>query len=390
MLKIVCFILFGILAVNASYGTVGNGGTDSTVDALLFVGTDLYVGGEFEYVNGLTVLSPYLAGFDTLTSAWFTPAVGVSPSDYVYALATDGAGTLYFGGEFLDVGINEYNYVAYYDTATSQYGAITDGVDVGVDGTVKALAYYNPYLFIGGYFDGTYDGEVSSYGIIAFDTFEGQWVALNNQDLTEIYSLTIGSIYLFAGGYMDYLTGGVYAANNVGQLDATSLTWYTVGTFGAIDSDYVYSLAYDGTSIWMGGDGSYTLWNYDTATEVLTYWDYIDGPDGSVDALAIYGSTVYIGGDFFGCGGASSAWYLCTYSTSSLVYSPAYPGTPSSYVFAIVVSATGQAYIGGDFLSVPGINGGSGIATFNAGGSDASSVAISLVLCLISLLLTLF
>ena len=91
-------------------GLVGISGVDDAgVYALAVSGTNLYAGGGFTTAGG--VPANYIAKWDG--SAWSALGSGSGRrNSYVYALAADGAGHLFVGGDFSLAGTNVSPYIA--------------------------------------------------------------------------------------------------------------------------------------------------------------------------------------------------------------------------------------------------------------------------------------
>jgi hypothetical protein len=94
-------------------GISGGGGYLYPVDALTVSGSTLYVGGEFTNAGGSAVSC--IAQWDG--SSWSALGSGISGvgdglGPYVSALAVDGSGNLYIGGDFTIAGTNVSAYVA--------------------------------------------------------------------------------------------------------------------------------------------------------------------------------------------------------------------------------------------------------------------------------------
>ncbi len=165
-------------------------GTSSQVYALAVVGSDLYVGGIFDYAGG--VFAPRVAKWDGTT--W--SAIGPTMGGYVYALAVNGT-TLYVGGYFSEAGGISANNIAQYDSVTGTWSALGSGVD----GFVHALAVDGSgNLYAGGRF--THAGGNAASGVAKWDG--ANWSALGSGmggSYPWVYALAVdGSGNLYAGG----------------------------------------------------------------------------------------------------------------------------------------------------------------------------------------------
>lgn len=135
---------------------------------------DVYVGGEFLNASGVAE-ADYLAVWAVGASAWAAvgvPNTGAALITAVYALAFDGSGNLYIGGDF-----QNWNDIAQADRLVmwnnSAYSALSTGA---AGGAVLSLAYGNDLLYIGGGFttpynyfttwDGSVFTNVNSLGVV--------------------------------------------------------------------------------------------------------------------------------------------------------------------------------------------------------------------------------
>lgn len=129
-------------------------GTDGALNAevfvLLRVGTELYVGGEFEDAAGASERD-YLARWSG--GAWGSVGANAALTARVYALAAVGE-DLYVGGHFLNAaGIAEADRVVRWD-GSDWHALGSNGAGNGAIGdTVYALAAYGGYLHVGGVFE---------------------------------------------------------------------------------------------------------------------------------------------------------------------------------------------------------------------------------------------
>ncbi len=126
--------------------------TSSSVLALAVDGAgNLYAGGNLMYAGGVSV--NYIARWNGAARS----SLGNGMSGYVYALAVDGAGNLYAGGGFTTAGGASANYIARWN------GAAWSPLGSGMNGFVGALAVDGAgNLYAGGNFTMA-GGKPSSY-----------------------------------------------------------------------------------------------------------------------------------------------------------------------------------------------------------------------------------
>jgi hypothetical protein len=382
-------------------------GVSTAVWALAANGNDLYVGGFINTVNvGGTGSTPALpannvAKFDTLNNTWSLLAQGSGNGvgDIAWALAVSG-NQVFVGGSTHTASLGGApavgaNNVAKFDTATSTWSALGAGAGNGVNGTVNALAVRGNDIFIGGEFSSV--GNVPARRVARFNTLTNTWSALaqgngNGVDNT-VQALAVSGNTLFVGGNFSNVnvggSGGTPAltANKIVRFDTATNTWSVLGQGnGNGVSGEVLALAVNGSQLFIGGNIGTVNYGgtggtpalavnkvamFDTASNT---WNTLargngKGVDNLVRALAVNGSTLYVGGDFQqankdGSGGTPAliARRLAKFDLSTNTWSALAQGNGNgvdNMVRALALS-NGSLYVGGDFT------------TANVGGTGAT------------------
>ncbi len=291
-----------------------------TVYALLLSGTTLYAGGVFESAG--TVVANNIAQWNTGTSSWSALGDGVSSdfSSEVDAFAMHGS-DLIVGGDFTHAGSTNVNSIAVWTGSAWQ---TLDGPNSGVlssgdEGAVYALLVDGSTLYVGGSFDHLQPGGTATKGGLAsFNLSSPGWTVLPMQgDIAAVGSLVPnpGGGVVVAGAFD---TGGPIATavwlNNIGVLNGT--TWSTLGqgvTNGEDGHGFGEALAHDASGEYVGG------------------WFNQTGPVQTVGISRWDGSAWHSMGT--GIAGGSGI---------------------SPMVFAITVVES-QVFIGGEFDSVDGV-----------------------------------
>jgi hypothetical protein len=108
----------------------------------------VYIGGEFTTINGQPVSK--IACYTYATNTWSVMGSGVTAGNYVYAIATNGTGGVYAGGDFTEMnGIPDTKRISFWDG--TNWTAMGTGIN---DGTVKDIAIApNGYVYVVGNFD---------------------------------------------------------------------------------------------------------------------------------------------------------------------------------------------------------------------------------------------
>jgi hypothetical protein len=336
------------------YQTVG-------VSALLASGADLYVGGEF--TNAGPVAASNIAKWNG--SAWSALGTGIQgPNSYVSALALSG-NSLYVGGYFTQAGgVTAYD-VAKWDGST--WSALNVGVFGGLgQASVNAVAAVGTNLYVGGFFTeagaffkdpgGVPANNIAKWNGSAWSAVSpGMSYVLGPPSLN---ALAVSGTSLYVGGVLS-AAGGV-PVSAVAQWDGTAWSALGPGPGGGYgNAPLVDALAVSGTNLFVGG-------NFDTAGGVpatnIAKWDGnawsglgagVAGGSAAfpwVSALAVSGTNLFAGGSFSTAGGAPAInvarWDGSAWSALGLGL--------GAGVNALAVSGSG-CYAGGSFTTAGGL-----------------------------------
>jgi hypothetical protein len=234
-----------------------------SVAALQIIGSTLYVGGSFQ--NGAGIASAdYLLACDLNSGAARSTVVHDGDlTGGVYALTRDANGTLYAGGQFVNMaGIPAADHVASYDGTWHAMGAGT-GSDPGngpVDEYVRSIASNGTDVYIG-------TDSVNIAGIPQADhvaKWNGSaWSALGASSAGTdgwlpasafVYAIAAsGSQVVVTGSFQN--AGGNALADHIASFDGT--TWKPLGSNGAGNGPWIgngLAVAILGTSIFAGGN----------------------------------------------------------------------------------------------------------------------------------------
>jgi hypothetical protein len=261
----------------------------------------------------------------------------------VRALAVDGSGNVYAGGDFTFIGTVPANYIAKWD------GSAWSALGSGMSDSVYALAVSGTNLYAGGYFDTA--GGVPVGGIAKWDGIA--WSALGSGMNSSVDALALVGTDLYAGGGFN-TAGGVPA---IGIAKWNGSAWSALGSGMGGSEPGVLALAVSGTTLYAAGP-------FTTAGGVpasfIAKWDGSawsalgSGMGGSypgVRALAVSGTNLYAGGVFSTAGGVTangiakwdgSAWSALGSVTNGWAYALAVSGT-DLYVGGSVATAAGMS-----------------------------------------------
>jgi hypothetical protein len=182
-----------IAAWNGSTWSALGTGMDSDVYALVVSGTTLYAGGDFTTAGGVT--ANCIAAWNG--SGWLALGPGFGGSSLIVAALAVNGTDLYAGGWFTNAGANVVSYIAKWDGSTwSAMGSGMGGGSFGGYGPfVAALAADGSgHLFVGGEFSlaGTNVSPFIAEANIGASVSGGQFGGL-------VYSPTTGFSWAFSG-----------------------------------------------------------------------------------------------------------------------------------------------------------------------------------------------
>ena len=215
----------------------------------------------------------------------------------VRAAVTDAAGDLYIGGDFTAVGDIIANRVAKWN------GTNWSALGEGLNGTVYALAVSGSDLYVGGNF--TTAGGSAANRVAKWNG--SNWSALGAGLNNTVNALAVSGSDLYVGGQFAYATNAgpsTVRVNGIAQWNGSS--WSALGS-GVIG--FVNALAVSGSDLYVGGhfttgggSGANCVAKWDGSS-----WSALgSGLDSDVNALAVSGSDLYVGGRFYTAGGPAA------------------------------------------------------------------------------------
>jgi hypothetical protein len=251
-------------------GSATQNGTNANVAALGLLGTDLFVGGNFNLVSDSTQLdssAQQIARWSTTNNTWspLGSAAQNGVNGIVSAITISGQ-TVYIGGTFTTASSSAQNNLSANHVAiwlSNQWSPLGSGTKNGVNNDVTALAVMGNYLFVGGNFTTANSNTQTNISVshIAYWTPVNQtWApvgsAAQNGVNSAVFSMTVYGRKLYVGGLFTAASSSTQAnipANQIATWDTLSNTWSDLS--GGMDST-VDALAIGGNGLYAGGDFS--------------------------------------------------------------------------------------------------------------------------------------
>ena len=251
--------------------------------------------------------------------AW-SDEFGLPSVDGPVGAIVEADGRLFIGGAFTAAGPERVRNVVALDPASGTW----DPLGGGVDGPVHAFALstggtLSRALYVGGAFASA--GGVPARNVARYDLDTGEWTALGGgvgtgDALDIVRALAVGPDgALYAGG--DFAGDGAAHGRGLARWDGAA--WGTLGAVGPTSSYYVAALVADGDRVCAGGRiagvGGVAASHVACYAPATGGWDPLGGgvqggPFASVvavNALALRGATLYVGGRFTEAGGGAVA-----------------------------------------------------------------------------------
>ena len=331
--------------------------TNGNVWRIAHSGTTTYICGGFNHVG-----PPTGYGVPTdITNG--TPVIGYPKvNGYVLNCVSDGSGGWFIGGSFTRVGTYTRNNIAHICsdmTVDPSWDPNPSGENTIVYSQISALARNGSILYVGGYFNKI--GGQPRNGIAALDASTGNATAWNPDQNSHVAAIAVSGSTVFVGGSFTIIGGQLRMY--IAALDAST---GNVTAWNPRSDNFVHSLVVSGSTVYTGGEFTNIggqprtrIAALDASTGNATAWNP-DVTGAEINALAVSGSTVYAGGRFSGIGGQTrqglAALDAATGNPTAWNPNPIGPEGrygPIAWINALAVSGS-TVYVGGYFTNIGG------------------------------------
>jgi trimeric autotransporter adhesin len=328
----------------ASWEAVKGGLTQGGyVNALLAVGSDLYVGGSFPQVGevGTPLDAHNIARWDG--SNWHALSFGTGGE--VLALMRTATGDIILGGDFSSAGsppMAAENVVRWNGSAWS---ALDSGVGTQTYEEVNALILSGTDVLAGGRFDLSGDqvvNHLARWNGSAWSAMDG---GLGVNNVVDVLLSDISAVYV-SGNINQF---GSLQALGLAKLSGSS--WSGEGTPAA---SFIRTLVKSSLTELIAG-GAFTAIGA-TPTAYLARWngaawsELAGGTNGPVNALTWRDGKLYVGGEFTTVGGGNPANRVALWDGTWHTLGEGLNGT----VHALALDALGNLYVAGEFTQAGG------------------------------------
>jgi hypothetical protein len=306
----------------------------------------LYIGGyPFGTIGGQS--RRFAAALDVSTGAatsW-DPKVNYFPSTYC------GVGnSLYIGGLFGCVGAATRTNLAAFDLTTHQVTSWNPGVLSSSTLEINALTLAGDNVFLCGFF--TNVGGVAHANLAAVDRTTGATIGWNPDPPSTCYALAASSDKLYVGGAFSSISGA--SLNGLAEFDLASLT--LTGWNPGFPTTIIRDVVVDGNTLYVGGlfttvnsISQRRIASFDLTSGALNAWNPGITTGSYVDAIAVSGSTVFLGGSFSVVGGFGRTNFVAVDAGTAQVLPPvAHADQP---VYSLAVNSN-VVFIAGNFSTI--------------------------------------
>jgi hypothetical protein len=199
------------------------------------INQDLYIGGEFDFINNYPINR--IVKWNIPNNTWSSLGSGVQDGTIRSMLFSNGK--LYIGGDFITVNGQSISSVAYWDTSNSTWNALS-----GITGTVYALAISGNILYVGGNF-----ATLQRIAYRDISNPSSVWTTLGGGiQNNNVYTIYISGNLIYIGG--NFTTVNNVSMNRITVWNNTSSTYSNIG----LDvNNTIYKITEDSSFVYIVG-----------------------------------------------------------------------------------------------------------------------------------------
>lgn len=341
--------------------SVWNPNGNNLVRSIVFDGANVYISGDFSVMFGGYYPSfvIYNKILDQVTMAAYR---GFSLSAVVRCIAYD-TDYVYVGGEFTTIGNIARNRIARFSKSN---GMLDLDWNPTANDTVHAIAVDSTYIYIGGIFTIINSNGIFRNRIVripktsANGAIDQTW---NPNSNGSVFSIVINATHIYVAGGFTTMNGNT-RRNRIARIPLSSANGTVDADWNPNADVFVNVIAIDSSNVYMGGfftivNGS-TSRNYlariplsSTTGTVDASWN--PNPDNTVRGIVIDSANIYIRGTFATINGGTVRNRIARIPLSSTTGTVDADWNPNAnnLVDALAVDGT-NVYIGGDFTTING------------------------------------
>ena len=272
------------------------GNSVSSIDAN---GANLVIGGAYETVNVVAYGHVIPINFDGTVTSTFPTANGITNGE-IMDFTSDGAGGLYVGGSFTEIGGYPIKYLAHLNADMS----VDTTFDMNVVGYVFQVNKVGTRLIMSGGFQ-TVAG-LTRWGVAGIDLTSKTVLPWSVDLVTGPGWATYGR-QLFIDGNVAFVTGMFHTAGGVARNTVVAFDIITGALYGfnpaSNHTNEYFSIFASGTTVYLsgnftliGGQARNRLAAIDFTTSLAMAWD--PNPDAFVYDMISNGTKLFLSGDF--------------------------------------------------------------------------------------------
>jgi hypothetical protein len=283
---------------------------DGEVKALAYYNNRLFVGGDFNVVNGSSHKSLLIIESDGALNPWDPGIVSGSSYSSVNALLVANK-KLFLAGKF-DMVNNLYhgNLASFSILQTPSLDSVTLPI---VYGHINSMAILANNLYLGGSFTQLLDsssGTINRNHLSSVDLANGHVVSSWNPNASaEVFALTLSGTDLFAAGMFSSI-GGIprFGVAQISTGTSAVVSGWGIANDNITDSNYYTAITFDNNSVYMGGkftnikgESRFNLASFDKVTGAMNKsWN--PKLNNRVNTLMLVNGTLLAGGNFTAVG----------------------------------------------------------------------------------------